>query len=151
MCTNLCVKNVTNNSTFLQILYIRSERAQEWFWKKLNFKSSPLICYLCPCPVYPQPFTPFPNYLLENRTQLLRRHPSKEGLSLSHILRSLSGAHAFCLGAQKISVTLQIPVEFPLAPHSDLTWRCLKQESFPSQADPGTPQTGPWRPLSSLL
>lgn len=103
MCTNLCVKNVTNNSTFLQILYIRSERAQEWFWKKLNFKSSPLICYLCPCPVYPQPFTPFPNYLLENRTQLLWRHPSKEGLSLSHILRSLSGAHAFCLGAQKIS------------------------------------------------
>lgn len=149
MCTNLCVKNVTNKSTFLQISYIRSQRAKEQFWKRLIFKSTPFICYLFP---HPASHPPWPPQLPFGETgHSFLGHRNRKSCFHDRQGRSEPLTHHYvieqgtCLlpGNPRDQLSLQVPVgEFPPAPYSALTWMCLKQESFPSQADTGISQTG---------
>ena len=102
----MCVKNGRNNSTSVQISYIRSERAGRASLEGVDFYIKSL--YLSPLsPPCPAPHTP--TILWINRTQLPRRHPSmtvKEGLSPSHIIRrSLSRALPFAWEPKKSVIT----------------------------------------------
>lgn len=92
-CAPTCVWKMSQ--TIPPFLYIRSERPKEWLWKKSNVKSSPWSVTYVPVLSILNPPSPSLTIFWINKTQLPRRHPSKGGLSPSHILKSLSRSHAF--------------------------------------------------------
>lgn len=139
---------MTNNSTSVQTAYIRSDRASGAPWKESVFTSSSFSCHFRSHPALP---LKTPTILWMKRMQLPRRHPfvsAKEGSSPSHIIKR-SPSRALPFVWEKGSVISE--GEFPLASHSDQTWGCLQQQSFPSQADTGISQRGSQRPSPPLL